>query len=78
MQRVKMIFDYSVFMGTIDGIIALEGGENMHSEWPASVEVDIVALGGHLWIEVKDTERFGIGSSRWLGSSGRSAGAPSQ
>lgn len=54
--------------------IALSGASSERAGWPKTIEVDVVAQGGHLWVEVKDTEWFGIGSTRWLGTGGRSAG----
>lgn len=30
----------------------------------------MVAQSGSLWIEVKDLEKFGVGSSRWRGKAG--------
>ena len=50
-------------------IVALHAGaDKEETGWPKTIEVDVVAQGGHLWIEVKDTEWFGVGSSRWLGA----------
>lgn len=54
--------------------IALSGTSKERAGWPKTIEVDVVAQEGHLWVEVKDTEWFGIGSTRWLGTGGRSAG----
>ena len=42
--------------------------------WPKNVEIDVVAQHGHLWIEVKDSESFGVGSTRFLGSQGHVSG----
>ena len=53
----------------------LAGQSQSRPDWPKTIEVDVVAQGGHLWIEVKDTEWFGIGSTRWLSIGGKSAGS---
>ena len=41
---------------------------------PKKFEIDVVAQHGHLWIEVKDSESLGVGSTRFLGSQGHVSG----
>ena len=41
-------------------------------------EVDVVASGGHTWIEVKNHETFGTDSTHWVGQKGHMKGLKQQ
>eukprot|EP00884_Botryococcus_braunii_P007205 jgi/Botrbrau1/16486/Bobra.0142s0080.1 len=52
------------------GVSGKPGREPGACEKNDRVEIDVVAQGGHLWIEVKDQGSFGTESSRWAGCRG--------